>query len=88
MKKAVLLCLSLIMLSISSVFAQDKTAKEIMEERKEIAKLSKKALNEKATKEARKEAKKLKKQGWQIAPGALPLEKQLDKSYLMQYEYD
>lgn len=78
MKKAVLLCLSLIMLSISSVFAQDKTAKEIMEERKEIAKLSKKALNEKATKEARKEAKKLKKQGWQIAPGALPLEKQLD----------
>lgn len=64
MKKAVLLCLSLIMLSISSVFAQDKTAKEIMEERKEIAKLSKKALNEKATKEARKEAKKLKKQGW------------------------
>ena len=48
------------MLSISSVFAQDKTAKEIMEERKEIAKLSKKALNEKATKEARKEAKKLK----------------------------
>lgn len=56
--------------------------------KKRNSQASKKALNEKATKEARKEAKKLKKQGWQIAPGALPLEKQLDKSYLMQYEYD
>lgn len=88
MKKLILLFTGLFMLSISSAFAQDKTAKEIMKERKEIAKLSKKALNEKATKDARKEAKRLKKQGWQIAPGALPLEKQLDKSYLMQYEYD
>jgi hypothetical protein len=30
----------------------------------------------------------LKKEGWTTAPGALPLEKQLDKSYLMQYEFD
>ena len=71
------------------IFAQDKTAKEIMEERKEIAKLSKKALKrKKPPKKLVKKLKKLKKQGWQIAPGALPLEKQLDKSYLMQYEYD
>ena len=89
MKKNVFLCLiSFMLLSLNVAFAQEKSAKEIMEERKEIAKLSKKALTEKASKDARKEAKRLKKQGWQIAPGALPLDKQLDKSYLMQYEYD
>ena len=32
--------------------------------------------------------KTLKKQGWLAAPGALPLEKQLDRSYLMQNEFD
>ena len=65
-----------------------KTQKEILKERQEIAKLSKSQLNAKATKTARKEAKKLKKEGWTVAPGALPLEKQLDNAYLMQYEYD
>lgn len=36
----------------------------------------------------KKEARKLQKEGWQVAPGALPLERQLEKSYTMQYEYD
>ena len=67
-------------------FAQ--SAKEMAKERKELMKASKAELNAKATKAARKVAKKLKKEGWTTAPGALPLEKQLDKSYLMQYEYD
>lgn len=59
-----------------------------MKERKELRKMSKGELNEKATKAARKEAKKLAKEGWASAPGALPIEKQLDRSYLMQMEYD
>ena len=59
-----------------------------MKERKELRKMSKGELNEKATKAARKEAKKLAKEGWASAPGALPIEKQWDKSYLMQMEYD
>ena len=88
MKKIIVLCFAFLAVSLGSVYAQEKTAKEIMKERKEIAKLSRSALNDKATKDARKEAKKLAKQGWQTAPGALPLAKQLDKSYLMQYEYD
>ena len=62
--------------------------KEQISQRKEIKKASKSELNEKATKTARKEAKKLTKEGWMAAPGALPLDKQLDKSYLMQMEYD
>ena len=40
------------------------------------------------SKDIRKEAKRLKKGGWVVPPGALPLEKQLERSYLMQYEYD
>lgn len=65
-----------------------QTAKDIRKERQEIRKASKSELNEKATKTARKDAKKLKKEGWTTVPGALPLEKQLDKSYMMQMEYD
>ena len=65
-----------------------QTAKDIRKERQEIRKASKSELNEKATKTARKDAKKLKKEGWITVPGALPLEKQLDKSYMKQMEYD
>lgn len=65
-----------------------QTVKDIHKERQEIRKVSKNDLNEKATKAARKDAKKLTKEGWITAPGALPLEKQLDKSYMMQMEYD
>lgn len=62
--------------------------KEQQKERKTILKASKSELYNKASKAARKEAKKLKKEGWTTAPGALPIDKQLDKSYMMQYEYD
>lgn len=74
--------------SVLSSYAQEKSAKEIMKERKELLKISRKALNDKTTKVARKEAKRLKKEGWKVAPGALPMDRQLDKSYTMQYEFD
>lgn len=85
---AVKLFLILITVGIttSTVFAQ--ISKEQLKERKEVMKSSMSQLNEKATKTARKEAKRLKKEGWTTTPGALPLDKQLDKAYLMQYEYD
>jgi len=87
MKKLLVMALS-VLLATGVSYADSKEAKEIAKERKEIAKLSKSELNSKATKAARKEAKRLKKAGWVVTPGALPLDKQLDKSYLMQYEYD
>lgn len=65
-----------------------QTTKDVRKERQEMRKASKSELNEKASKAARKEAKKLTKEGWVTVPGALPLEKQLDKSYMMQTEYD
>lgn len=68
--------------------AQEKTQKEMKKERKEVAKMSRNDLNDKVSKTTKKEAKRLKKEGWVVSPGALPLEKQLERSYLMQYEYD
>ena len=86
MKRIVLLATICLLAGSSICHAQ--LSREQMKERKELKKASKKELQEKATKEARKEAKNLTKQGWQAVPGALPVEKQLDKSYLMQMEYD
>lgn len=71
-----------------SIVSYAQLSKEQQKERQTINKLSKSELNAKASKDARKEAKKLQKEGWTNAPGALPIEKQLDKSYLMQMEYD
>lgn len=62
--------------------------KEQIQERREFAKYSKAELNEKASKDARKEAKELKKEGWRVAPGALPMEKQLDRSYQMKSAFE
>lgn len=78
----------LITLSTINLHAEDSETERIMKERKELRKMTRKALNEKASKDARKEAKQLKKDGWKSSPGALPLEKQLDRSYMMQQEYD
>lgn len=85
MKKLIVWSIAL----LCAVFATDaQTSKDVVKERKEIRKASREEFNEKATKAAKKEAKQLKKEGWITAPGALPLEKQLDRSYLMQMEYD
>ena len=80
--------MSVALLASGNAVAQTLLTKEQIKERKELAKQTKKQLGEKASKTARKEAKRLSKEGWAVSPGALPLEKQLDKSYMMQYEYD
>lgn len=74
------------MLGCSVSFAQ--SAKDIRKERDEIRKMAKTELKQRASKAARKEARKYEKEGWLVSPGALPIEKQLDKSYMMQMEYD
>lgn len=87
MRKTIFVLITSLLVSAAGLTYAQST-KEQRKERQELAKASKKELNEKASKAARKEAKKLSKEGWQTAPGALPLEKQLDKSYMMQYQYD
>lgn len=82
--KKLILALSLIIMGCTISFAQ--SAKDIRKERAEIRKLTRAEMNEKASKDAKKEAKILEKKGWEVTPGALPIVKQLDRSYMMQYE--
>lgn len=84
MKKVLFVAMALLV-ACSASFAQD--AKEIMKERKATQKLAKSELNEKASKDARKEAKRLAKEGFVVFAGDLPMAKQLDRSYMMEYEY-
>lgn len=79
-----MLAVALVMCPLSSA----QMTKETIKSRKAEFNLAKSELNKKASKGAVKEAKKLTKEGWIVAPGNLPLEKQLDKAYLMQYEYE
>ena len=69
-----------------SSYAQDY--KEVMKEHREMSKMAEKEISSKVDKSVKKAAKKLSKDGWQVAPGALPIEKQLERSYKMQYEFD
>lgn len=81
--------LSLPMTSLAKNDAKQakKERTEQQKQRKEQRKFSEKELNQKATKSARKEAKRLAKEGWTVAPGCLPLDKQLDRTYIMQFQY-
>lgn len=72
----------LLLLGTTAGYAQ--LTKEQREERQELLKMSEADLGQKASKEARKEAKRLMKEGWQAAPGTPSLDKQLDKAYMMK----
>lgn len=85
MKKLVFIALSML-LALPSAYSHDMD--QVMKERKEISRMTKSELDARASKSARKEAKKYAREGWQVAPGQLPLEKQLDRTYRMQYEFD
>ena len=77
-----------LIVACSTCMAVDKAElKQIRSERQLIRKMAKKELKEKVSKDAKKQARKLAKQGWMVSPGGIPLEKQIDKSFLMQYEY-
>ncbi len=85
MKKLVI-TLSVLFLGASMLLAQDYNS--AIAERKAMSKYAKSELNDRASKAAKKAAKTYGKEGWLVAPGHLPLEKQLDRSYQMQYEFD
>lgn len=87
MRKTIL-SLAVLIFTFGYNLAEAQLTKEQIKERQELAKASKKELNEKSSKYARKEAKRLEKDKWKPVPGALPIEKQLDRVYMMQMEYD
>lgn len=47
-----------------------------------------KQIKKKAAKQARKEAKRFQRKKWFVAPGALPMDKQIQKSWELQYMED
>ena len=49
------------------------------------SKQAKAVLKEKASKDARKEAKKMEKEGWKVTPGALPLRSSLTGHICMHW---
>lgn len=85
MKHFLLVVITLLMCG-ATVCAQ--SYEDIRKERQLIRKMSKSELNEKISKETQKAAKKLEKEGWTVPPGALPIARQLDRSYMMQMEFD
>ncbi len=89
MKKIFALLIAML-IAVPAIQAQsmDDMKKDALKAQKRETKAAMDALTKKAPKIARKEAKKFKKEGWQITPGALPLEKQFERSYVLQYEYD
>ena len=77
---------TMLLLLSNIVMAQD--SKEMLKERRAIAKMAQQELKAKVDKTTKKEAKRLKKEGWVVVPGALPLEKQLQRSFEMEYQFD
>lgn len=67
---------------------QETVQQEFVKERRAQAKMAKNLIEQKVLKDAKKQAKQLKKEGWQPAPGTLPLEKQLTDVYTRMYTYE
>lgn len=84
-KKFLLLALALVISASTASYAKTSEQEKA---RKETIKQARKNLDAKVGKDAKKEAKQYKKDGWKVSPGALPMEKQLDRAYLMQNEFD
>lgn len=76
MKKLVSVLFAILLVIPAGLFAQ-QTDKELTKE-----------IKDRAVKEARKEAKRLKKEGWYVPPGSLPMDKILEKSWMKQLTED
>ena len=62
---------------IAGIAVPQQTTKELRQD-----------LKDKAIKEARKEAKKMEKDGWAVAPGSIPLSKILENTWMKQVTVD
>lgn len=87
MKRFTIFLMSLLVLGAASAQNADDY-KAFIKERKAVQKLVKQERDEKVSKDVKKMAKRYAKEGWKVTVGTLPLEKQLEKSFTMQYELD
>lgn len=63
-------------------------AKEREKEQRREEKELRKEIGRKPHRDARKEAKEFEKNGWYTAAGAIPLDKQIENGWMMQYQED
>ncbi len=86
MKRLFLLALAAV--AAAGIASAQQPVKEVVKQRKEMAKMSRIERDEFAVKAARKEAKAYAKAGWVIFERQLPLEKQMERAFAMRYETD
>lgn len=89
MKKLMLIVMAVLLIN-GSMSAQSSTMtnKEKMKQRKEILKQNNKLQKVNVDKASRKQAKQMKKDGWKVAPGNLPLDQQISRSTLFQNQFE
>lgn len=91
MKKLIVMG-ALLLVSAMSLYAQDTAElsdselRDAAKARKEVVRQTKKEIESKCLKDAKKQAKTLKKAGWKPAIGTAPLEKQLSDYLMRHYE--
>lgn len=83
MKKMISLVV-LALMGAATSFAQ--SAAELAKQQKELNQINMKMLNAKPSKDAKKQAKALKKEGWMVPAGDPAMEKQINKSLLFNEE--
>ena len=86
--KKFIFALTMCAMCVTSMMAQSTKEEraQFIKARKDYVKMTAKAAENKLLKDAKKEAKRLTKEGWKPAPGGLPLERQLDGQYRKRYE--
>lgn len=89
MKKYMMMALaSLFVCGNLSAQSTVKTTKDKMKQRADIMKLNKKLQSVDVDKASKKQAKQMKKEGWKVAPGNLPLDQQITRSTLFQNQFE
>ncbi len=78
--------LTLVTMLAMTVGVSAQSAIELAKQQKELNKVNREILNQKPVKDARKEAKKLRKEGWKVPAGEMPIEKQISQSLLYRQE--
>lgn len=81
-------CLFFLMLAGTVTTTSAQISKDAYKRRSEMMDLNKKLQSEKVSKASRQQAKEMKKEGWKVAPGALSLEQQIERSALYQNSYE
>lgn len=85
--KQFMMLVAMLAFGSSTIFAQNTVDeyRKMYKERAALAKMATPAINKLAAKMAKKEAKRLTKEGWKPAPGGMPLEMQYSQLYTKQF---